>query len=140
MAEGYGTPGSIAICPSLGESSSAPVGVSLLYAYMVLHEYNIFCYDVGCQGEGKYTHRLVKIDRPVLRIPTLCIHLRTQEEREAFKVNKEDHLMPILSAEIKKALLPATNTSDSEPTPDPNHAWRSSQEPNLLTLLAEVRP
>jgi aspartyl aminopeptidase len=72
---------------------------------------------LGCSGEGRFAHRLVKIDRPVLRIPTLCIHLRTQEERDAFKVNKEDHLMPILCAEIKKALLPGTNTSENEPNP-----------------------
>ena len=56
MAEGYGTPGSTAICPSLGESSSAPVGVSLLYAYMVLHEYNIFWAMIWAAKVRESTH------------------------------------------------------------------------------------
>mmetsp|Transcript_15701 Transcript_15701/g.21482 ORF Transcript_15701/g.21482 Transcript_15701/m.21482 type:complete len:126 (+) Transcript_15701:477-854(+) len=52
-----------------------------------------------------FHHRLVKIDRPVLRIPNLCIHLRTAEERDAFKVNKEDHLrLPRLWQRTAQAL------------------------------------
>ena len=43
---------------------------------------------------GGIEQRLVRIDRPVLRVPTLCIHLQSPDEREAFKVNKEDHLQP----------------------------------------------
>jgi len=39
---------------------------------------------------------LVKISQPVLRIPNLAIHLQTPKECEAFDINKEDHLVPIL--------------------------------------------
>jgi aspartyl aminopeptidase len=49
--------------------------------------------------------RLVKIDRPILRIPNLAIHLQTASEREAFKVNKEDHLAPIIAHAAKKVML-----------------------------------
>ncbi|KAJ1414778.1 putative aspartyl aminopeptidase [Ochromonadaceae sp. CCMP2298] len=58
----------------------------------------------------KFSHRLVKIDRPILRIPNLCIHLQSAKEREAFSVNKQDHLAPILTAEV------AANLSHTEGT------------------------
>ena len=51
---------------------------------------------------GLIEQRLVKIDRPILRIPNLAIHLQTAEERDAFKVNKEDHLSPILAMAAEK--------------------------------------
>ena len=54
--------------------------------------------------DNKFETRILKIDRPILRVPNLCIHLRTPEERDAFKVNKEDHLVPILCDEIEKSL------------------------------------
>lgn len=48
------------------------------------------------QDQAKYITRLVKIDRPILHIPSLCIHLRTQAERENMSIHKENHLIPIL--------------------------------------------
>lgn len=32
-------------------------------------------------ADGGIDQRLVKVDRPVLRVPTLCIHLQTNDER-----------------------------------------------------------
>lgn len=55
--------------------------------------------------------RLVRIDRALLRISNLAIHLQTAKEREAFVVNKEDHLSPILALEVEKAL----NGGDKDP-------------------------
>lgn len=37
------------------------------------------------------------IKRPLLRIPNLCIHLQTADERSKFEVNKESHLVPLLA-------------------------------------------
>ena len=84
---------------------------------------------------GGVAQRLVKIDRAVCRVPTLCIHLQSAEEREAFKINKEDHLQPILALEAKKALsgLAADGADDEEG----EAAWADGQEPILLGLLAE---
>jgi aspartyl aminopeptidase len=53
----------------------------------------------GSGSEGKssegFTSKLVKIDRPLLRIPTLAIHLdRTMNDQ--FKFNKETEFLPIL--------------------------------------------
>eukprot|EP00601_Ochromonadales_sp_CCMP2298_P000568 CAMPEP_0173169664 /NCGR_PEP_ID=MMETSP1141-20130122/830_1 /TAXON_ID=483371 /ORGANISM="non described non described, Strain CCMP2298" /LENGTH=470 /DNA_ID=CAMNT_0014091517 /DNA_START=6 /DNA_END=1418 /DNA_ORIENTATION=- len=79
----------------------------------------------------KFSHRLVKIDRPILRIPNLCIHLQSAKEREAFSVNKQDHLAPILTAEV------AANLSHTEGTEGKKaDVWRSAQQPELLTLVA----
>ena len=49
------------------------------------------------KGEGgeQYTSKLVKIDRPLMRIPTLAIHL-DRTINEAFKFNKETEYVPIL--------------------------------------------
>lgn len=51
------------------------------------------------QGQGgdehQYTSKLVKIDRPLMRIPTLAIHL-DRTINEAFKFNKETEFAPIL--------------------------------------------
>ena len=68
--------------------------------------------DLGLSGRvmvrhaesGRIEQRLLKIDRAIVRIPNLAIHLQTAKEREAFAVNKEDHLQPILAMEVKKAL------------------------------------
>ena len=38
-------------------------------------------------GDDSFSHRLVRVHRPVLRVPNLCIHLRSADEREVFKVN-----------------------------------------------------
>lgn len=69
-------------------------------------------------ADGHFQAKLVKIDRPILRVPNLCIHLRTPEERDAFKVNKEDHLSPILCDEVSKSLSKASSTADGEKNED----------------------
>ena len=35
--------------------------------------------------------------RPLLRVPSLCIHLQSAEERKSFAPNKETHLQPIMA-------------------------------------------
>ena len=95
---------------------------------------------------SKFTHRLVKIDRSILRIPNLCIHLKSAKEREAFAINSEDHLMPILSSEVRKSL---TRSGAEEAAPAAKKtkyeldasvvqdAWQSGQQPELLELVAK---
>ncbi|KAJ2783189.1 hypothetical protein H4R18_001856 [Coemansia javaensis] len=53
-------------------------------------------------GAGGYVARLVAIEEPIMRIPSLAIHM-DREANEAFKFNKETHLTPIL-ATVGKAL------------------------------------
>ncbi|KAK5097705.1 hypothetical protein LTR70_000581 [Exophiala xenobiotica] len=65
--------------------------------------------DLGIAGrvmvrgsDGNITQKLVHIDKPILRIPTLAIHL---DRQETFSFNKETQLFPIaglVSAELKR--------------------------------------
>eukprot|EP00753_Platysulcus_tardus_P006801 PLAT14591.1.p1 GENE.PLAT14591.1~~PLAT14591.1.p1 ORF type:complete len:505 (-),score=210.20 PLAT14591.1:174-1688(-) len=59
---------------------------------------------VVADGSGGFVSRLVKIDRPLLRVPNLAIHLNRTIYADGFKYNKETHLAPIL-ATVEKALL-----------------------------------
>jgi aspartyl aminopeptidase len=52
--------------------------------------------------------RLVSIRRPLLRIPTLAIHL-DREVNEALKFNKQDHLLPVLATAVADDLNQSLN-------------------------------
>ncbi|RIA89160.1 peptidase M18 [Glomus cerebriforme] len=62
-------------------------------------------------GENKFEHKLVKITRPILRIPTLAIHL-DGSVREAFKFNNETHLTPLIATATKALAGDSINTEE----------------------------
>ena len=60
--------------------------------------------DLGIAGrilvrkpDGSITSQLVRIDRPVARIPNLAIHMTSGTERDSFAPNLHDHCKAILS-------------------------------------------
>ena len=44
-------------------------------------------------SDGTLAHRLVDVRRPVLRIPSLAIHLNREVNSDGFKVNVQNHLV-----------------------------------------------
>jgi len=60
------------------------------------------------KGDGLESH-LVDIDRPIMRIPTLAIHL-SDRTADGFKFNNETHLRPVIETVIKSQIT--TNSND----------------------------
>ena len=94
------------------------------------------------EADGSFAKKLVKINRPLLRVPNLCIHLQSADERAKFGPNKETHLMPILGMVSDTLNKPGSAASsdakenkanappaDEPPITDDRHA------PELLRLL-----
>lgn len=99
----------------------------------------------SADGDGEevtFTKRLLKISRPVLRIPNLCIHLQSDEERKAFAVNKDEHLAPILCSAVSSILGGSSPTQTEEDSIETGSSaegydsWRANQSPQLLELIA----
>ena len=49
------------------------------------------------EADGSIQHKLVRINRPILRIPNLAIHLNRGVNDKGFDFNKENQLTPILA-------------------------------------------
>lgn len=84
--------------------------------------------------DGTFSRRLVHITRPLFRVPNLCIHLQSADERKAFAPNKENHLQPIISTieqELNKKQDEAGDKEDDGGKLDERHA------PELLRILGE---
>ncbi|KJE94975.1 aspartyl aminopeptidase [Capsaspora owczarzaki ATCC 30864] len=54
--------------------------------------------------DGQLQHRLVHIKRPILRVPTLAIHLNREVNSDGFKFNTETQLVPMLATAVKSRL------------------------------------
>ena len=99
--------------------------------------------DDDDDGDKKatFSRRLVHLRDPLLRVPTLAIHLQSAGEREAFAVNKEDHLQPVLCDALHGSLVASSSSSsgggDSGSRSGSVDDWSRHQEPVLLSLLAK---
>jgi aspartyl aminopeptidase len=90
--------------------------------------------DLGISGRvlvrgdnGMVSQKLVKLNKPVARVSTLCIHLQSAEERASFQVNKENHMIPIIG----------THTLLEQGSEEQLNEWQKGHEPLLLKAIAE---
>ncbi|KAI9218805.1 peptidase M18 [Blastocladiella britannica] len=70
--------------------------------------------DLGIAGRviiNGNTQKLIKIDRPILRIPTLAIHL-DRGVNEGFTFNKETQLQPLLCSQAESELNAPASKDD----------------------------
>ncbi|XP_033726283.1 aspartyl aminopeptidase-like isoform X1 [Pecten maximus] len=64
------------------------------------------------KNQDKIDHRLVHIERPILRVPNICIHLM-RDHNEKFGPNKETHVCPVLATAVQAELQGDTGIPDS---------------------------
>ena len=85
------------------------------------------------QSDGTFKQQLVNLKKPICRVPSLCIHLQTGEERASFKVNKEEHLQPIFAQVVKDTLESPADKKLKTKT-----AWEEGHDPILLSMIASA--
>ncbi|KAK9366936.1 peptidase M18 [Lipomyces kononenkoae] len=96
---------------------------------------------------GKLVPRLIKVDKPILRIPTLAIHL-DREANTKFEFNKESQLFPIagLAEEIlnkadtneKTTAIEEAEAKAEEDSFQPFAAMNERHQPKVIALIAEA--
>lgn len=92
-------------------------------------------------GKGNFVQKLVKVDRPIIRIPTLAIHLDRSSE---FNPNKETELFPIagmIAAELNRTGETAASKSDANENPEetfqPLKDLTDRHHPYIIELIAQ---
>lgn len=91
----------------------------------------------GAKGASDYTSHLVQIDEPILRMPTLAIHL-ARDQNEKFHYNSETQQVPILSLankELNRAFVEDNKSSAEVSFADPLDI-SSHHSPVLLHTVA----
>jgi aspartyl aminopeptidase len=99
------------------------------------------------ENPQQISHQLVQFRDPVARVSNLAIHLQSVDERVAFKVNKEDHMSPIVGMvqppmpQSPSAAAPSEASSSLLQTSIQQQiygdTWKQGQEPLLLQRLAD---
>ncbi|XP_066315929.1 probable aspartyl aminopeptidase [Miscanthus floridulus] len=79
--------------------------------------------------DGSFKHKLVKLTRPLIRVPTLAIHLNRTVNTDGFKPNLETHLVPLLATKHEDT---TTNSDDKS-----SSSTKVTHHPLLLQILSE---
>ncbi|KAK0591716.1 hypothetical protein LWI29_006866 [Acer saccharum] len=81
-------------------------------------------------SDGSFLHKLVKVKRPLLRVPTLAIHLDRNVNKDGFKPNLETHLIPLLATKQEEASLEPKEKSNASSSKPAHHSL-------LMQILSE---
>ncbi|KQJ91766.1 probable aspartyl aminopeptidase [Brachypodium distachyon] len=81
-----------------------------------------------------YTHKLVRVQEPIMRIPTLAIHLDRTISSEGLKINNQNHLVPVLGTLIKNEMQKLVE--QNEPN-ESSGSKNTKHHPLLLQLIAK---
>ncbi|KAJ8752071.1 hypothetical protein K2173_001098 [Erythroxylum novogranatense] len=94
-------------------------------------------------GSVSYSHKLVRIQEPIMRVPTLAIHLDRGVNTDGFKVNTQTQLVPVLAtsikAEVNKIVAengPSGSEADATKSDKGSTANSSKHHPLLLDMVA----
>ena len=92
------------------------------------------------RDDERFRTQLVEIPRPIMRIPTLAIHLNRTVNEKGFLFNKETHLEPVLSTAVKAALAPGECKSEAVDGENESGIDGLGEKHHslLLSLLAEA--
>ncbi|TFL05716.1 aspartyl aminopeptidase [Pterulicium gracile] len=94
---------------------------------------------VTADSSGNHESRLIKIDQPLLRIPTLAIHL-DRGVNDNFKFNQETEFVPILglaSAQLNKPKSKPTASTGDAAKPKLASNIQDNHHPALLEVLSQ---
>ncbi|KAK3015037.1 hypothetical protein RJ639_005562 [Escallonia herrerae] len=80
--------------------------------------------------DGSFSHKLVKVKRPLLRVPTLAIHLDRAVNKDGFKPNLETHLIPLLARKLEDASAEHKDKKVASTSKDAHH-------PLLMEILSD---
>ncbi|XP_065026184.1 probable aspartyl aminopeptidase isoform X2 [Musa acuminata AAA Group] len=83
-----------------------------------------------------YSHCLVRIEEPILRIPTLAIHL-DRSVTEAFKFNTHSHLIPVLATSVKGEIQKLVDQNGPCKSNAQANVDNKIHHPVLLQLIAD---
>ncbi|MBE7182042.1 MAG: hypothetical protein INR71_12705, partial [Terriglobus roseus] len=95
------------------------------------------------EADGNFVQKLVKVERPILRIPSLAIHLDRQTD---FVFNKETQLFPIAglaAAELNRQGKSGQEKADedaaakSDDTFEPIKALKERHHPYMIDIVAD---
>ncbi|KAG6479986.1 hypothetical protein ZIOFF_063463 [Zingiber officinale] len=87
-------------------------------------------------GTTSYSQSLVRIEEPILRIPTLAIHL-DRNVNEGFKFNTQSQLVPVLATSVKGELQKLLGQNGPSESSEKTSVDCKSHHPILLKLIAD---
>ncbi|KDO42028.1 hypothetical protein CISIN_1g009941mg [Citrus sinensis] len=103
--------------------------MSCLVAFAVGQKYSVGRVIVR-GSDGSFLHKLVKVKRPLLRVPTLAIHLDRTVNKDGFKPNLETQLIPLLATKSEETSVEPKEKSSTSSSKVTHH-------PQLMQILSQ---